>query len=84
MSHSWKPSVPISGRGTWPVMQTIGEESIIAVAMPVTRLVAPGPLVAIATPTLPVARAKPSAMCVAPCSCRVSTWWIRGYFSSAS
>ena len=38
---------------TWPVMQTIGDESIIAVAMPVTRLVAPGPEVAIATPTLP-------------------------------
>ena len=34
-------------------MQTIGDESIIAVAMPVTRLVAPGPEVAIATPTLP-------------------------------
>ena len=42
---------------TWPVMQTIGDESIIAVAMPVTMLVAPGPEVAIATPTLPVARA---------------------------
>ena len=54
----------------------MGEESIIAVAMPVTRLVAPGPLVAIATPTSPVARAKPSAICVAPCSWRVSTWWI--------
>ncbi len=34
-------------------MQTIGDESIIAVEIPVTRLVAPGPLVAIATPTLP-------------------------------
>jgi hypothetical protein len=32
-------------------------ESIIAVAMPVTRLVAPGPEVATATPTLPLARA---------------------------
>ena len=30
---------------------------MIAVAMPVTRLVAPGPEVAITTPTLPVARA---------------------------
>jgi len=29
----------------------------MAVAMPVTRLVAPGPLVAMATPTLPEARA---------------------------
>ena len=43
--------------GTWPVMQTIGDESIIAVAMPVTMLVAPGPEVAKATPTLPLARA---------------------------
>ena len=34
-----------------------GMESSIAVAMPVTRLVAPGPLVAMATPTLPEARA---------------------------
>ena len=38
-------------------MQTIGTESSIAVAMPVTRFVAPGPEVAIATPTLPEARA---------------------------
>ena len=34
-----------------------GIESSIAVAMPVTMLVAPGPDVAIATPTLPDARA---------------------------
>ena len=57
MSVSWKPSLPISLLPTWPVMQTIGTESIIAVAMPVTMLVAPGPEVAIATPTLPLARA---------------------------
>jgi hypothetical protein len=57
-------------------MQTIGEESIIAVAMPVTMFVAPGPEVAMATPTLPVARANPSAMCVAPCSCRTRMWRI--------
>ena len=42
---------------TCPVMQTIGEESSIAVAIPVTILVAPGPEVAMATPTPPVARA---------------------------
>ena len=47
----------MSGLPTCPVMQTIGDESIIAVAMPVTMLVAPGPDVATATPTLPVARA---------------------------
>jgi len=38
----------------------------MAVAMPVTMFVAPGPEVAIATPTRPLARAKPSAMCTAP------------------
>ena len=38
---------------TWPVMQTTGEESSIAVAMPVTMFVAPGPEVAMATPTPP-------------------------------
>ena len=43
--------------GTCPVMTTIGTESINAVAMPVTVLVAPGPLVAKATPTFPVERA---------------------------
>ena len=74
MSVSWKASVPMSLLPTCPVMQTMGEESSIAVAMPVTMLVAPGPEVAIATPTCPVARANPSAMCVAPCSCRTSTW----------
>ena len=42
---------------TCPVMQTIGDESSIAVAIPVTMFVAPGPEVAIATPTFPLARA---------------------------
>lgn len=37
-------------------MQTIGVESSIASAIPVTRFVAPGPEVARQTPTLPVAR----------------------------
>src|SRR6266851_1811467 len=58
---------------TCPVMQTRGTESIFASAIPVTRFVAPGPLVAIATPTFPVTRANPSAAKTAPCSCRVST-----------
>ena len=57
MSVSWNASEPSSASGTWPVMQISGIESIIAVAMPVTRLVAPGPEVASATPTLPLARA---------------------------
>jgi ribosomal protein L3 len=37
--------------GTWPVMTTIGMESMWAVAMPVTVLVTPGPEVTSATPT---------------------------------
>ncbi len=55
MSASWKPSVPISSVRTWPVMKTVGTESIIASAIAVTRLVAPGPEVAKATPTRPEA-----------------------------
>ena len=57
MSVSWKASEPMRRLPTCPVMQTIGDESIIAVAMPVTMLVAPGPDVAMATPTRPLARA---------------------------
>src|SRR4026208_328422 len=66
ISVSWKASEPMSPLPTWPVMQTIGDESIIAVAMPVTMLVAPGPEVAIATPTRPGARAQPAASWLAP------------------
>ena len=40
-------------------MQTIGVESICASAIPVTKFVAPGPEVAIATPTLPEVLAYP-------------------------
>ena len=57
MSVSWNASLPIRVEGTCPVMQTMGLEASIAVAMPVTRLVAPGPEVAMATPTRPEARA---------------------------
>ena len=56
-SISWNASVPISAADTWPVMATSGVESIHASAIGVTRFVAPGPDVAIATPTLPEARA---------------------------
>jgi hypothetical protein len=56
-SSSWNASVPIRPVATWPVMQTIGTESSIASAMPVTRLEAPGPEVATQTPTRPLARA---------------------------
>ena len=50
MSISWKASVPITALETLPVMATKGTESRKAVAMPVTRFVAPGPEVAITTP----------------------------------
>ena len=51
-------------------MQTIATESICAVAIPVTKLVAPGPEVAKHTPTAPVALEYASLACAAPCSCR--------------
>ena len=53
MSASWKASEPSRGMPTWPVMATTGTESIWASASGVTRLVAPGPEVAMHTPTLP-------------------------------
>ena len=57
MSDSWNASVPMTADATWPVKTTIGIESMKALAMPVTVLVAPGPLVTSATPQRPVARA---------------------------
>ena len=57
MSISWKLSFPRRPVVTLQVMATIGMESRLAVAIPVTRFVAPGPDVAIHTPTLPVALA---------------------------
>ena len=70
MGVSWKASVPIMARGTWPVMATSGTESSIASARPVTRLVAPGPEVAMHTPTRPELFAYPCAANISPCSCR--------------
>ena len=55
VSHSWKASEPIAVLGTWPVMQTIGIESMYASHSGVTMLVAAGPLVTMATPGRPVA-----------------------------
>ena len=57
MSASWKASLPTTGVGTCPVIATIGTESIFASARGVTRFVAPGPEVAMQTPTLPVTQA---------------------------
>ena len=61
ISISWKLSFPRSDTPTLQVIATIGIESMYAVAIPVTRFVAPGPLVARHTPTFPVALAYPSA-----------------------
>jgi hypothetical protein len=70
MSASWNASVPIIAAPTWPVIATMGTESMFASAIGVTRFVAPGPDVAMHTPTRPVACAYPEAACPAPCSCR--------------
>ena len=68
VSHSWKASSPIACVGTWPVNITIGIESMYAVAMPVTALVTPGPLVTSATPMRLLEREYASAACTAACS----------------
>ena len=52
MSASWKASVPMSAAADLPVMATTGIESICASASGVTRLVAPGPDVAMHHPDL--------------------------------
>ena len=57
VSTSWKASWPMYLVATCPVMTTMGTESMYAVAIPVTVLVAPGPEVTRQTPTLPVALA---------------------------
>ncbi len=57
MSASWKASVPIIVAPTCPVIATRGTESMWASASGVTRLVAPGPEVAMHTPTRPLAAA---------------------------
>ena len=57
MFTSWNESLPSRSLETLPVMATTGTLSMYAVAMPVTRLVAPGPLVARQTPVFPVLRA---------------------------
>ena len=68
-STSWKAPSPRDPVPTWPVKAIIGTESAKAVATPVTRFVAPGPLVARHTPGFPEALAYPSAMWAAHCSC---------------
>ncbi|MNC94793.1 hypothetical protein D3C83_117440 [compost metagenome] len=57
MSASWKPSLPSSERATFPVSANTGVLSIQLVQIPVTRFVAPGPLVPRHVPMRPLARA---------------------------
>ena len=54
---SWKASVPMAARGTWPQISTTGTESAMQSRIGVTAFVAPGPEVTRNTPTLP-ARAR--------------------------
>ena len=84
MSASWKASEPMAAELTWPVMNTTAWESMWASAIAVTRFVAPGPEVAIATPTRPVARWYPWAAWPAPCSWRTRMCRIRSESISGS
>jgi len=68
VSVSWKASLPTNSVGTCPVSATIGSESMSASAMPVARLVAPGPEVAKQTPGVPETMPKASAAWAAACS----------------
>jgi hypothetical protein len=52
-----------------PVTSSTGDEAKPASNSPVMVLVVPGPVLAITTPSSPVARAYPSAACAAACSC---------------
>ena len=61
ISASWNASVPIAALGTCPVIATSGTESIAASARGVTKLVAPGPDVAMQTPARPETCAYPVA-----------------------
>ena len=77
---SWNASVPIALVATWPQMTTMGTESAWLSRTGVTVLVAPGPEVTKATPTRPLARAKPAAMNPAACSLAgtmsgIADWW---------
>ena len=62
MSMYWWDSLCMRSRSPWPVRATSGERSRNASAMPVTRLVAPGPSVPRQTPARWVRRPYMSAM----------------------
>jgi hypothetical protein len=76
MSVSWKASLPISLLPTCPVMQTMGEGVEHRGGDAGHHVRGAGSGGGDGDADLPVARANPSAMCVAPCSWRTSTWRI--------
>ncbi len=55
--ESCKARRPNLGNGVWAVITSIGTLSAYALATPVNKLVAPGPVVAQQTPNLPVSLA---------------------------
>ena len=59
---------------TWPTRASTGTDSARALWMPIARLAAPGPREARHTPISPLARAYPSAMNAATCSCRAEMY----------
>ena len=69
-SNSWNASLSACSEAMPPTRTTTGECATCAAATPVSRLVAPGPLVTRQTPGVPVTRASPSAMNADPCSWR--------------
>ena len=60
-------------RADYQIVETYEWRPADPLPVPVTVFVAPGPEVTITTPGLPLTRAYPSAICVAPCSWRTST-----------
>jgi acetolactate synthase-1/2/3 large subunit len=68
IADAYMDNVPIVAITGQVKTSAIGTESMWASAIGVTRLVAPGPDVAMQTPTRPVAEAYPWAAWPAPCS----------------
>ena len=54
LSTSWKKSLPMSSRGTWPVIASTGAWLLRASYRPLRRWIAPGPTVPMHTASRPV------------------------------
>jgi hypothetical protein len=70
ISTHWNASMLSHFELACPVMAMSGMESARAVYNPVTKFVAPGPDVQMASAIRPEALQYPSAACTAPSSCR--------------